>query len=155
MSLKIFEGNLNDKTHRINFIRLLNEYILDKMGGGKTFKGRKSEELANDLTDFPTFRLVFATIDEDYIGMAVYFFGYSTFNAKRLINIHDIIVSEKFRNMGIGRSMLEFIIEMAKKYDCCKITLEVRTDNENAKHLYSDLGFIESTPVMLFWHRPI
>ena len=95
----------------------------------------------------------FAVVDGDYCGMAVCFHGYSTFNAKKLINIHDIIVSKKHRNKGIGRSMLEFIINKGKNTGCCKVTLEVRIDNDNAKHLYASLGFKDSDPPMLFWNK--
>jgi ribosomal protein S18 acetylase RimI-like enzyme len=155
MPLRIFEGNLADETHKNDFIRLLNEYIDDKMGGGMLINGKKSTVLTDDLVNFPTFRLIFAELEGETVGMAACFNGYSTFNVKPLINIHDIIVSKHHRNKGIGRSMIEFIIKLAEKGGCCKVTLEVRTDNENAKHLYKSLGFNEAQPPMLFWNKKI
>jgi ribosomal protein S18 acetylase RimI-like enzyme len=155
MEIKIIEGNLNNNLHKKNFIRLLNEYIQDKMGGGELHDDEKSIKIINDLINFPTFMVFFAAADEEYAGMANCFVGYSTFNAMPIINIHDIIVSHRYRNMGFGRKILEHIIEKGKKDGFFKITLEVRTDNENAKHLYSKLGFIESEPPMLFWHKKL
>ena len=81
--------------------------------------------------------------------------GYSTFNAKPLINIHDIIVKKEYRNMGVAKKILEKIVEYGKDTGCCKITLEVRIDNEIANHLYKNSGFIQSDPPMKFLHKKL
>jgi ribosomal protein S18 acetylase RimI-like enzyme len=155
MQVDIIEGNLNIDSHKQNFVKLLNEYISDKMGGGAQFNEETRKKLLNDLLNFPTLMIYFAKFRETFIGMAVCFLGYSTFKAKRLINIHDIIVSKDFRNKGVGRKIIETVIKKGKELDCCKITLEVRNDNENAKKLYQSIGFDDSTPPMFFWNKPL
>jgi len=67
-----------------------------------------------------------------------------------MINIHDIIVKEKFRNKGIGKALLYGVIEEAKKRNCGKITLEVRKDNSIAQSIYREADFSISHPPMLF-----
>jgi ribosomal protein S18 acetylase RimI-like enzyme len=37
--------------------------------------------------------------------------------------------------------MLRYIAQQARTAGCCKLTLEVREDNEVAQHLYLSMGF--------------
>jgi ribosomal protein S18 acetylase RimI-like enzyme len=69
--------------------------------------------------------------------------------------VHDLAVIKTARGKGIGRKLLERIIEIAKEKDYCKVTLEVRTDNINAQGLYKSLGFIECKPVMHYWEKKV
>ncbi len=73
--------------------------------------------------------------------MAICFVGFSTFAGKSLINIHDFAVTAERRGQGIGRAMLECVEAKARDLACCKITLEVRHDNERARGLYKRFGF--------------
>ena len=60
------------------------------------------------------------------------------------IHIHDIVVSKKFRNKGIGTTMIRYLIESAKTINKNKIYLEVNANNNVARILYSKMGFVES-----------
>ncbi len=55
--------------------------------------------------------------------------------------ITNVAVMPEYRDKGIGRQMLERIIEICKKKDATAITLEVRPSNHKAIHLYESLGF--------------
>jgi ribosomal protein S18 acetylase RimI-like enzyme len=67
--------------------------------------------------------------------------------------VHDVAVLSKARGKGVGRKLLERVIEIARERDYCKVNLEVREDNAAAKHLYNDLGFVEDNPPMHFWTK--
>lgn len=69
------------------------------------------------------------------------FWAFSTFAAKPLVNIHDVVVDEKFRGKGIGRQLFAEIETVAREKDACKITLEVLSGNAPAKALYASLGY--------------
>ena len=71
------------------------------------------------------------------------FQGISTFQAKRLINIHDLAVLPSWRRQGIGRALLRAVEAHARERDCCKLTLEVQEDNEPARVLYARFGFAD------------
>ena len=94
------------------------------------------------------------------VGFSICFLGFSTFNARPLINIHDIFVDSAVRGIGIGRMLLERIEAKARELNCCRITLEVREDNRVARGLYRKVGFdrvvvgAERIPVE-FWHKPL
>lgn len=59
--------------------------------------------------------------------------------------IEDVVVKQKFRNLGIGKQLIEKLIIFAKKNGCYKIILEA---NEQSRAFYSAIGFNTGGPVM-------
>lgn len=55
--------------------------------------------------------------------------------------IMNIVVRKKDRHKGIGQSLLENLINIAKQHELDFITLEVNEKNENAIKLYEKNGF--------------
>lgn len=55
----------------------------------------------------------------------------------------EIEVLENKRNLGYGKKLLEFMIEKAQEENVGNITLEVKTTNSIAIHLYEKYGFKE------------
>ena len=87
------------------------------------------------------------------VAMASCFINLSTFKVKPYTYLHDIIVYKNYRNLGIGKALLEEIIRMAEEEGHCKVTLEVREDNASAQQLYKELGFAHCKPPMWFWTK--
>ena len=56
-------------------------------------------------------------------------------------DITKVAVAERFRKKGIGRQLLQAIIDDCRKKDIYQITLEVRVSNISAIALYSSCGF--------------
>lgn len=56
-------------------------------------------------------------------------------------DITNVAVAEEFRGRGVGRRMLEALMEEGRRQGICRFTLEVRTGNLRAIHLYQKLGF--------------
>jgi ribosomal protein S18 acetylase RimI-like enzyme len=55
-------------------------------------------------------------------------------------------VLPEFRRLGVGRALLEAAEARARNLGCCKLTLEVREDNEGARSLYESAGFGDFAP---------
>ncbi|MFQ5634914.1 MAG: GNAT family N-acetyltransferase, partial [Gammaproteobacteria bacterium] len=94
------------------------------------------------------------------VGAAVCFFGYSTFKARPLRNIHDLAVLPGQRGRGIGKALLAAVEARARDGGCCKLTLEVLDDNLGARRLYASLGFGDGGPgtgetTTLFMQKPL
>ena len=55
--------------------------------------------------------------------------------------LSKLYILKKFRNCGIGRKVLEFIIDKARENECLKITLTVNKYNESTIKAYEKWGF--------------
>jgi ribosomal protein S18 acetylase RimI-like enzyme len=155
MDMSIVECDLFKDEHQEAFLNLLNEYIKDDMGGGAIIDGPRKEKLFKDLAGNSSKLILFSKKGEVYAGMVVCFFGYSTFRAAPLLNVHDIIVLPGYRRDGIGRRLMGAVEAKALAAGCVKVTLEVRFDNEKARHLYMTSGYGECHPPMSFWTKPL
>jgi len=52
-----------------------------------------------------------------------------------------LTVAKEYWGMGIGKRLIEYMVETAKKKGITRIGLQVRADNERAIKLYSNFGF--------------
>ncbi|MEC9189798.1 MAG: GNAT family N-acetyltransferase, partial [Planctomycetota bacterium] len=80
------------------------------------------------------------------VGLVNCFVGFSTFRAKPLINVHDLCVHHQYRGQGVGRRLLSAVAQHAQDHGFCRVTLEVRSDNEIARGLYHSMKFQPGTP---------
>ncbi len=55
--------------------------------------------------------------------------------------IENVIVSEKFRNKGIGKAILVYSKEMAEKIGCYKVALMTGSKHESTLRFYEAAGF--------------
>lgn len=57
------------------------------------------------------------------------------------IYVSRMIVKKEYRNQGIGKTILDYLTEQAKKMGYKEMALGVDTDNHNALQLYRKNGF--------------
>lgn len=145
--------DFTDEHHCNKLLELIDDYLVDPMGGGKPLSKNEQENLILGLSNQPSSFVLFILYGEEIAGLATCFINFSTFKAKRYLNIHDLVVLKEFRGKGLGRKLLNKCIDISLERDFCKITLEVRDDNVNAQSLYSSLNFKDSEPVMHFWTK--
>lgn len=99
------------------------------MGNGEPLSDEVLGRLVAGLQSTPNTFILLAWADEQAIGIATCFRGFSTFLAKPLINIHDLAVLPEFRGQGVARRLLDAVINEARASGCGRVTLEVRQDN--------------------------
>lgn len=153
MSVEIEQADLNNPVHQRAIVELLDMYSQDAMGSASPLSESTRERLIEGLQRHSGTLVLLAGRNGKYIGLCTCFEGFSTFQARPLMNIHDIAVHPDHRNQGIGRCLLAAVEETARQRDCCKLTLEVRRDNPAARHLYGAFGFVDTDPPMQFWHK--
>ncbi len=56
-------------------------------------------------------------------------------------HITNVAVRPEYRRKGIGKKMMELLLEEAKSRGVVSISLEVRVSNKAARELYKGLGF--------------
>ena len=66
----------------------------------------------------------------------------------------NLAVSPDYRCQGIGRELVQRLIDQLKANDVTCLTLEVRASNENAIKLYNSLGFVEVGKRPGYYHHP-
>ena len=59
-------------------------------------------------------------------------------------HVTNVAVSGSRRGEGIGRLLMETLMELARENGMGSMTLEVRVSNMVARHLYETLGFAEA-----------
>lgn len=120
---------------------LLDSYASDPRGGGQPLPADVRGRLIPGLKQHPTARIWLAHEGTEPVGVCVAFIGFSTFQARALLNIHDLAVLPGRRGSGIGGALLAAAEEHARALGCCRLTLEVQDDNAPARRLYERCGF--------------
>lgn len=160
MNKEIIIADYNNPRHCADILQLLKLYSEDPMGGGKPLSEFTQNNLTKTLAKLPHALTIICYIDQQAVGLINGFEGFSTFQCKPLINIHDIIVINTYRRQGICQFMLNAIENIAKEKGCCRLTLEVLDANHAAKRTYQTYGFngYELDPTMgkaLFWEKTL
>jgi ribosomal protein S18 acetylase RimI-like enzyme len=158
--MNIRSVNLNDSKDAKDVLNLLNHYATDIMGGAKELSEYTQSHLIAALEQRKDAIILLAFDNATAVGLVIAFEGFSTFYAKPLINIHDIVVLIDYRGKGIAKLLLEEIERIAKERDCCKLTLEVLEGNKRAQSIYKTFGFNgyeldEKTGKALFWEKKL
>src|SRR5688572_10954889 len=123
MDVTIREADFADSKDCAGLVDVLDSYASDPVGGGQPLNSEVRERLPLALRDHPTTLVLLAFIEGRPVGVAVCFFGFSTFQARPLLNIHDLAVVPDCRGQGIGRALLEAAEARATERGCCKLTL--------------------------------
>jgi ribosomal protein S18 acetylase RimI-like enzyme len=155
MSVRTEPADLRNPEHQQQVLALLDMYSRDAMGDGAPLSARVRAGLIDGLCKHPAALVLLAWQDDEAAGLLVAFEGFSTFHARPLLNIHDLAVYPQYRHRGIGRALLAAAEVQARRRNCCRLTLEVRSDNRPAQKLYRSEGFGDTVPAMHFWHKTL
>ena len=129
--MRIREGKKDDLPRVLELIRELAEYenaleqvildinILEKDGFG----------------DDPVFGLFVAENDNGLLGIALFYYRYSTWKGKTLF-LEDLIVTLEERGKGIGQALFERVIKKAKQENCQRMSWQVLDWNDPAIKFY-------------------
>lgn len=83
----------------------------------------------------PLYEFYVAEKDGVIIGVALYYYRYSTWKGKRLY-LEDLIVTEEARGTGAGKSLFDQIIAHGKETNCTGMMWQVLDWNEPAINFY-------------------
>jgi ribosomal protein S18 acetylase RimI-like enzyme len=159
-NVEIVDADLSRPEHQNAIVAMLEGYMLDPMEGGVAPSEQVKRDLVPGLRAHPACHVFLAYSNNHPVGFAICFRGFSTFNARPLINIHDIFVDSSVRGTGIGKMLMARIEAKARELNSCAITLEVRENNRVARGLYRKVGFDrvlvgpDRVP-MEFWRKPL
>jgi len=160
MKIDIIQADYKNKQHGIDLLMLLNAYALDPMGGGDALSPYVQQNLIETLANRVGVFTVLCYVEGKPAGIVNCVEGFSTFNCKPLVNIHDCGVLSEYRGLGLTGKMFQEVENIAKSKDCCKLTLEVLEGNVIAQNAYKKLGFsgYELDPELgkaIFWQKKL
>lgn len=98
------------------------------------------EDLERDgFGENPLFSTFVAEVDSQIIGVALYYYRYSTWKGKT-IHLEDLIVTENKRGTGAGFALYSEIIKEGKRQNVRRIEWNVLDWNEPAIQFYKKSG---------------
>ncbi len=90
----------------------------------------------------PFAEVMIAEYEGQSVGFALYFHNFSTFLGRPGIYLEDLFVRPASRGKGIGRALLVYLAELAKKRNCGRLEWIVLDSNRPALEFYSKLKAI-------------
>ena len=158
--IRIVDAEFDDGDHARGIVELIDEYAREPAIGSPGLRDEVRETLVSRLRSHPGVLVLLALDGRKPVGVAVCFVGFSTFEARPLVNIHDLAVTTTYQGRGVGTRLVEEIARRARDLDCCRLTLEVTEKNTGARRLYKRLGFGKETGAstpgsMIFLQRPL
>jgi ribosomal protein S18 acetylase RimI-like enzyme len=166
LAVEIRDADLDDPREARAVVELIDGYAREESRDGRALPDEVRQSLVAGLAAHPTACVILAWRGGDPVGIAVCFRGFSTWNARPLLNLHDLAVRAADRRLGVGRRLLRAVEERARTLGCCKLTLEVRGDNRVAQGLYRSFGFVGGAGApgealggrpeqTFFWEKPL
>ncbi|MEY2868139.1 MAG: hypothetical protein RIR01_557 [Bacteroidota bacterium] len=106
------------------------------------------EDLIRDgFGDQPLFHVFVAERDSEIVGIAFYYYRYSTWKGK-IIHLEDLIVKNNMRGKGVGYALYSEIIKQAQRDNVKRIDWNVLNWNTPAIDFYEKTG----AKVLKEWH---
>jgi len=131
MDIKIREATKNDLPRALELIKELAKYekALDEVENTVEMMER------DGFGENPVFGMYVAERDGHIIGIAIYYFRYSTWKGKRLY-LEDMVITEEERGKGVGKHLFERVVKKAQEEKCTGMSWQVLDWNGPAIKFY-------------------
>lgn len=132
--MKIRRGKASDVP---DVLRLIKELAVFEHSGDEVILS-EADLLRDGFGERPLFHF-FVAEDEDanaaIVGMALYYYRYSTWKGKSLY-LEDLYVSQESRRKGVGGMLFDKVLELAKREGVKRFHWQVLDWNEDAIAFY-------------------
>ena len=119
------------------------QFIIDLAVYEKELDAVKTNEtqIAQQLfCSSPKVFCLIAEIDQTPVGMAIYFYNFSTWLGKHGIYLEDLFVSPNARGKGAGKALLQSLAKIAVAKQCGRVEWSVLDWNEPSIEFYRAMG---------------
>ena len=76
------------------------------------------------------------------VGIAVWFYNFSTFTCRPGLYVEDVFVEPEHRGLGIGRAFFRYMARQAVQAECSRMDWSVLDWNETAIRFYRSMGAV-------------
>jgi GNAT superfamily N-acetyltransferase len=133
--MNIRKGNSNDMPAVLDLIKQL--AFFEKEPDAVVIS--VADLIKDGFGEKPLFSTFVAEVDNQIIGVALYYYRYSTWKGKT-IHLEDLIVTESKRGTGAGFALYSEIIKEGKRQNVRRIEWAVLDWNEPAIRFYEKSG---------------
>ena len=135
MDFEIRQGDKKDLGQVMDLIREL--AVFEKAGDQVLID--ENTLLKDGFSNTPRFDFLVACKEDTVLGMALFYYKYSTWQGTSLY-LEDLIVAQSARNQGIGTALLKSLVTKAKKEDLARLEWQVLDWNTDAIRFYERMG---------------
>ena len=136
--LKIRPATPTDVPHILAFIRELAEYERDL----NSVQATEADLLRDGFGPTKRFDCLIAEWSGTPVGLALYFYSYSTWAGHAGIYIEDLFVRPAYRGKGIGKSLLASVAAIAVAEGCPRLEWSVLDWNQPSIDFYHQMGAV-------------
>lgn len=138
-NLKIRKANKKDTNEILNLLYQLQRPKPKTISEGLAFRKRICQYL-NEKDK----KIFIAEQNSRIVGMVSMMFLPRLNHSKLELYVPELVVSENHRGSGIGKSLMDSCIGIAKKKKCFRIRLESGNQRKDAHQFYKKIGFEQS-----------
>lgn len=139
MNIKIRKANKKDINEILNLVYQLQRPKPKTSSESLVFRKRIYQYL-NEKDK----KIIVAEQDSMIVGFVSIMLLPRLNRAKLELYVPELIVSKNHRGLGIGKSLIESCVEIAKKEKCFRIRLESGNQRKDAHQFYKKIGFEQS-----------
>jgi GNAT superfamily N-acetyltransferase len=101
-----------------------------------------AERIFERMQRYPNYALYVVVVDEKIIGtFALLIMDNLAHKGTPSGIVEDVVVSSQWRGQGVGKQMMQFVMEQCKQAGCYKLMLSSNLKREAAHKFYESLGF--------------
>ena len=120
--------------------RLLRD-LADALGKSDVMTSTPADIERWGFGETPRFEALLAFEGDEPVGLAVYFFEFSTWRGRPGVYVQDMYVAPQMRGRGLGRELMEAVLRRSRERGGRYVKLAVYDQNEQAIGFYRSLGF--------------
>ena len=155
MEITIRNANQEDYESLIPLFRQVHDlHVLERPDLYKKNSTPVSEEEFNNQLKDDKQHIIMATLATKILGVAVLkeeeIPENSFVNARKILLVNSLCVDDRSRKKGIGRKLMQYIIDFSKELNFDSIELGVSESNQNAIHFYESIGMTTKNRKMEF-----
>ncbi len=99
----------------------------------------ESDLMEEGFGNNPLFYFFVAVIEDEIVGMALFYYRFSTWKG-RTLHLEDLIVDEKYRKKGVGERLFNAVLKVAKEENVGRMEWEALEWNTPALNFYKKYG---------------
>lgn len=117
-----------------------------------TYDVKDKEELLSKaiLAQFSVLKVLVVAQKNAIVGYATYMKQFSTWNADFYIYLDCLFLKEEARGKGLGKALMNKIIEYAKSENCASMQWQTPQSNKKAIEFYRKIGGISKAKERFF-----